>query len=302
MSTQEPTLAPGLLDLCNVSIVHRFNSPAWYKVLQGHLAGARLYNDHGDAELFEMIVGLQTGEALIFCPSALFDIRSGEVHRLKDAFIRAKIRSRVTTDGGKSILASDQMQIVDTEAPALEELIRPFVPPAGHSLKSRAGNGGRDQADALSLAGSNPPTTRSQKRLFQKNTAPPVNPDAAAAQQLAAYPASHSTAPPAVADALVTQPLGPAEVNRFSAPLSSEPQIAPPTAEREIISQDEAKSHLRSAVSNSLHKNHTKLSFQRVRQDAATAAGLRQDFFDVKEWRAWSRAVIHQQVVSCLRS
>ena len=28
IATQEPTLAPSLFDLCNVSIVHRFKSPA----------------------------------------------------------------------------------------------------------------------------------------------------------------------------------------------------------------------------------------------------------------------------------
>ncbi|EEP81237.1 predicted protein [Uncinocarpus reesii 1704] len=40
IATQEPTLSPKLLDLCDVTVVHRFSSPEWYKTLEGHLAGA----------------------------------------------------------------------------------------------------------------------------------------------------------------------------------------------------------------------------------------------------------------------
>lgn len=40
ISTQEPTISPRLLDLCSVTIVHRFSSPEWLEVLKNHLAGA----------------------------------------------------------------------------------------------------------------------------------------------------------------------------------------------------------------------------------------------------------------------
>lgn len=40
ISTQEPTISPRLLDLCSVTIVHRFSSPEWLEVLKQHLAGA----------------------------------------------------------------------------------------------------------------------------------------------------------------------------------------------------------------------------------------------------------------------
>ncbi|KAI0470573.1 hypothetical protein GGR56DRAFT_659444 [Xylariaceae sp. FL0804] len=39
ISTQEPTVSPMLLDLCSITIVHRFTSPEWLRVLRGHLAG-----------------------------------------------------------------------------------------------------------------------------------------------------------------------------------------------------------------------------------------------------------------------
>ncbi|KKY38925.1 hypothetical protein UCDDA912_g01060 [Diaporthe ampelina] len=40
ISTQEPTVSPRLLDLCSVTVVHRFTSPEWLRALRRHLAGA----------------------------------------------------------------------------------------------------------------------------------------------------------------------------------------------------------------------------------------------------------------------
>jgi hypothetical protein len=40
ISTQEPTVSTSLLNLCSVTIVHRFTSPEWLRVLHKHLAGA----------------------------------------------------------------------------------------------------------------------------------------------------------------------------------------------------------------------------------------------------------------------
>jgi hypothetical protein len=40
ISTQEPTISPRLLDLCSITIVHRFTSPDWLATLKQHLAGA----------------------------------------------------------------------------------------------------------------------------------------------------------------------------------------------------------------------------------------------------------------------
>lgn len=92
--TQEPTISPKLLDLCSMTIVHRFTSPSWLRALTAHLAGAAAVNNdaHGTvngedaltgdarghdfpARLFSEIVELRTGEALLFAPSALVGVR-----------------------------------------------------------------------------------------------------------------------------------------------------------------------------------------------------------------------------------
>lgn len=115
IATQEPTLSPRLLALCNVSIVHRFLSPAWFSVIRSHLAGAGLI-DGNAKELFDIIVGLRTGQALIFSPAATLDVAQGldspvstmDFTQLKARYIKIRIRERVSTDGGKAILATDQ--------------------------------------------------------------------------------------------------------------------------------------------------------------------------------------------------
>lgn len=79
IATQEPTLSPSLLDLCNVTIVHRFNSPAWFKMLKDHLAGAVIgvseskQSAFSADNIFAKIVCLRTGEALVFSPSSILD-------------------------------------------------------------------------------------------------------------------------------------------------------------------------------------------------------------------------------------
>ncbi|OJD17578.1 hypothetical protein AJ78_02329 [Emergomyces pasteurianus Ep9510] len=140
IATQEPTLSPNLLDLCNVTIVHRFTSPAWFTTLRGHLAGAASDNNkqkYDSDNLFSRIVTLKTGEALVFCPSAIFDLVSDDaleaskllrnepepheasalkclkIKELGPRYARVRIRKRVTTDGGRSILAETSVSIVD---------------------------------------------------------------------------------------------------------------------------------------------------------------------------------------------
>ncbi|QPC69173.1 hypothetical protein HYE67_011404 [Fusarium culmorum] len=108
LSTQEPTISPKLLDLCSTVIVHRFTSPAWFNVLQKHLAGV----DSHAFDLMAHIVELKTGEALLFCPSALASVSerhvSGQVifRRLANSRLKVRVRQRVTADGGKSIMAN----------------------------------------------------------------------------------------------------------------------------------------------------------------------------------------------------
>lgn len=129
ISTQEPTISPALLDLCSVTIVHRFSSPEWMRSLRNHLAGAASHfvetdpedsdadgNDKGKKgttkDLFSQVIKLKVGQALLFSPSAIVgwklegDGREvGEVKRLGAGFLNIQMRSRITEDGGKSIMA-----------------------------------------------------------------------------------------------------------------------------------------------------------------------------------------------------
>ncbi|KAG5931837.1 hypothetical protein E4U53_001576 [Claviceps sorghi] len=106
IATQEPTISPKLLDLCSVTLVHRFTSPDWLQSLKRHLAAAAQpglttraatpspYSSSQSSEqdaaaegrnngpdalsaLFGRIVALRQGEALLFCPSALVGVIRG---------------------------------------------------------------------------------------------------------------------------------------------------------------------------------------------------------------------------------
>lgn len=120
ISTQEPTISPKLLDLCSVCIVHRFTSPEWLRSLQKHLAGVSevsgtLQATNGSApggdtprSLFAQIVQLRVGEALLFAPNAALraDGERMKIVKLSDEMLTIRIRARVTSDGGRSIMAA----------------------------------------------------------------------------------------------------------------------------------------------------------------------------------------------------
>lgn len=143
ISTQEPTISPKLLDLCSVTIVHRFTSPDWLDTLKKHLAGASAFSTSADSpedsdddvrsyvgvqplklngddlakDLFSKIVALRTGEALMFAPSAIIGLKNREASqnsgkgrkimvRLGNGVLKVRVRKRVTKDGGRSIMAN----------------------------------------------------------------------------------------------------------------------------------------------------------------------------------------------------
>jgi hypothetical protein len=107
ISTQEPTISPKLIDLCSITVIHRFSSPEWFDVLKRHLP---VFDRDGDksnkADLQREILRLKTGEALVFAPSAILGARddAGERRVGTDTLFSMRMRKRVTWDGGKSIL------------------------------------------------------------------------------------------------------------------------------------------------------------------------------------------------------
>ena len=130
ISTQEPTISTTLLNLCSVTIVHRFTSPEWLRILKNHIAGAsdspfsskkiitaypeRQDQENGETEnysasLFSRIVHLRVGDALLFCPSAIIEAGVEDDHvnyyRLGANYLGVRIRSRLTLDGGRSVIS-----------------------------------------------------------------------------------------------------------------------------------------------------------------------------------------------------
>jgi hypothetical protein len=85
IATQEPTISGRLLDLCSVSIIHRFNSPEWFTAIRQHLGGASdmITADEDEeksqsrGELFRRILALRVGESLVFSPTSW--VHGGEV-------------------------------------------------------------------------------------------------------------------------------------------------------------------------------------------------------------------------------
>lgn len=109
ISTQEPTVSPRLLDLCTVTIVHRFTSPEWFRTLRKHLASVSTLDEMEGrhSSTFVEIVDLEPGEALIFCPSAMLEpVENKAPKKLGMGWLKVRVRRRLTEDGGRSILAA----------------------------------------------------------------------------------------------------------------------------------------------------------------------------------------------------
>ena len=117
IATQEPTISPKLLDLSSMTIIHRFTSPEWLAALKSHLAGVAGVSDESKRDvkdIFRTIVNLEVGEALLFSPSAMLKEANGVggvggvecIEKLGMAYLKVRIRRRVTADGGRSMLAT----------------------------------------------------------------------------------------------------------------------------------------------------------------------------------------------------
>ncbi|KAJ5372464.1 hypothetical protein N7517_004470 [Penicillium concentricum] len=107
ISTQEPTISPRLIDLCSLTIIHRFTSPQWYEIINSHVP-MKSESTRQEGGLvpgdFHRIASLGTGEAIVFASSAHVIGRDDVVINTPHETFKMKIRSRVTWDGGKSIV------------------------------------------------------------------------------------------------------------------------------------------------------------------------------------------------------
>ncbi|KAL8796819.1 MAG: hypothetical protein Q9195_000902 [Heterodermia aff. obscurata] len=114
IATQEPTISPKLLDLCSMTLVHRFTSPSWLHALKSHLAGVSVFDDDETRDLkqiFQKIVNLDAGDALLFSPSMILSVSEGstskadslQIEKLSMGYLKMRVRARITADGGRSI-------------------------------------------------------------------------------------------------------------------------------------------------------------------------------------------------------
>ena len=105
ISTQEPTVVPStMLDLLSYIICHRFSSPSWVRHLNGHIS-THIPTTTGSRSWADVVVDLETGEALLFSPNALCADGNGQLVKLGNGHIHLFTRPRITRDGGQSILA-----------------------------------------------------------------------------------------------------------------------------------------------------------------------------------------------------
>ncbi|KAF4633389.1 hypothetical protein G7Y89_g4730 [Cudoniella acicularis] len=107
ISTQEPSISPKLIDLCSITVMHRFSSPEWLNVLQRHILVSDEEGDRSNkVSLLKEILRLKTGQALVFAPSAIFGASDEAGGRRIGAneLLKMRMRKRVTWDGGRSIV------------------------------------------------------------------------------------------------------------------------------------------------------------------------------------------------------
>ena len=148
IATQEPTISPKLLDLCSMTIVHRFTSPEWMTALKSHLAGVSEYSDttkRSVKEVFDLVLQLDVGEALLFSPTAMMEIENGRVQRLGTEFIKMRTRKRVTKDGGKSVMGIETIPAIQSALPPIE--------PRQQGFKKRAKQQKASQQNGLTQDG-----------------------------------------------------------------------------------------------------------------------------------------------------
>jgi hypothetical protein len=110
IATQEPTISPKLMDLCSMTIVHRFSSPAWFNAIKDHLAAA---SEADRQEMFEKIVRLDVGESLVFSPSSFLCLNGEGRQKLGTGVMKMKTRGRKGLDIGKSGMAGGEDDDVD---------------------------------------------------------------------------------------------------------------------------------------------------------------------------------------------
>lgn len=104
ISTQEPTISPRLIDLCSITIIHRFSSPEWFNTIKKHVTFDSTDGGTDEREGLYQISSLRTGEALVFAPSAYLLYDNLAPINTRHTTFKMMMRSRITWDGGRTIV------------------------------------------------------------------------------------------------------------------------------------------------------------------------------------------------------
>jgi hypothetical protein len=119
ISTQNPmVLAPELLELVTIAVIHRFHSTDWFSYLSKKIP---LVSRHGDeVEVKSAIRALKQGQALVFGVTNNL-VRDGDDHTcsidnstriekdLASNLLKVAIRPRITADRGNTRLNSSSL-------------------------------------------------------------------------------------------------------------------------------------------------------------------------------------------------
>jgi hypothetical protein len=146
VSTQEPTVVPAsVLDLLSWIVCHRFSSPGWVKHLKHHICAEEEDYERtgGNSDWGKRVMMLRTGEALLYSPASLFATGDEEVVTLSSGYAIIKTRSRLTSDGGASLLATQahDRSFIDTGSslptpPSSDNLLPTTFPMSPRMLSS----------------------------------------------------------------------------------------------------------------------------------------------------------------------
>lgn len=285
IATQEPMLSPLLLDLCNVTIVHHFKSPAWYQTLITHIASVRLHGER-NTDLFETIVSLKIGQALVFCPSALLDVQDDAVVSMRDDFMKLKIRARISADGGRSLLSSDKTSLPSSEILTPDTMVKPYVRPGSQLFGAR-----RCKPEPRPIVSSPQPRNSSTSTSTPSGEKPTENGVRHATESKGSEAAVPSV--PAVA-----KQMPPSDSASNAIPQSQQPSQPPESSKRSIPSNTQIFDALRRRTTTLLSTQSPQLDYTAIRAYVTTTLGLAPTYMISENGKKLSREAIRLEAVS----
>jgi hypothetical protein len=243
--------------------------------LKAHIAGAAKLQKTGEGsldEMFKTIVGLRTGEALVFAPDSILDVVNASIgiwhtevalEQLLDRFVKVRIRNRISTDEGKSIMASDKMEMATPV----------FVSQPSYPVVDLTGDASAEEEEHHTIVTRSMQPSRRSKRESTPMTrqySPQTQP---VRQTSSPSPALH-------------QPYGSAAM--FSKPANQ--QVAAADVERGLVRTTEAMLRANSKGN---------LNFGDVRRQVEDDLEIVRGQLSSPVWKASSKEIIKKAAVSC---